>query len=101
MRRFVSYTFVSYTIVAGLLAAGVVVALIGFGLPVGARAAVERGVAVQSVDRTHKGNRLRSPAAAEKPQPVQRPSFIMVGCEAVFSPLSASAQANFVSRCVV
>ena len=92
----------TYAIAPTLLAAAVGVPLVGFGLPVGARASVEPGFAVQSVNRAHKGDRLRMPTAAEKPQPPRQPRpTIMVGCEPVFSTLTASASANFSGRCVV
>lgn len=54
----------------------------------------------QSVDRTLKGNRLQLPATVNKQEvPKNAPTRIMVGCDPVFSPLSASASANFAGRC--
>ncbi len=97
--------YASYLVTASILAAalGVVVPLIGFGVPVGARTTVGRDAIVQSVNRTHKGNRLRihiqMPATIERPQPIRRSPTILVGCEPLFSPLSASAT-NFPSRCL-
>ena len=102
MRRVVSY---SIAVLFLATAIGVLVPLFGFGLPFGASATVEPGGSVQSVNRTHKGNRLSVPVSAEQrqqtPTPTRTPGTIMVGCDPAFSPLAASAQANFSSRCVV
>ena len=100
MRRVVSY---SVAVLFLATAIGVLVPLFGFGLPFGASATVEPGGPVQSVNRAHKANRL-VPVSAEKrqptPAPTHRPGTIMVGCDPAFSPLAASAQANFSSRCI-
>ncbi len=95
MRGFMSY------ILAGILVAiamAFIAPLAGLSLSVGARSTVERGYAVQSVNRAHKGDRLMLPAAADQPQlPVKSPAIksptVLVGCEPVFSALSASAHA--------
>ena len=108
MRGFTSY------IVAGILVAiatAFIAPLAGLSLTVGARSTVEGGYAVQSVNRSHKGDRLMLPAAAGQPQvPVKSPASksptVLVGCEPVFSPLSASAHAilpngDMLGLCVV
>ena len=65
MRGFASY------MLAGIL---VVVAMdfiappVGLGLPVGAWPTVEQGSLVQSVNRSHKGDRLNVPTAVDKSQ---------------------------------
>lgn len=91
--------FVSYVIVAMLLAIAMV-SVIPLVEPVGASSTVAHGP-VQSVNRAHKGDRLSLPVASGKSQPPRQLPTIMVGCEPVFSPLSASARANFSSRCIV
>lgn len=93
MRELVSY------VIAGAL----VISALGFlappaGLAVGISAQTVQGL--QTVDRRHKGNRLPEPAAAVRKQaPARRPAM-MTGCDPAFSPLSASAKANFAARCV-
>jgi hypothetical protein len=92
MRGFASY------VVAGIL---VVLALDFFASPVGLGLAVASGPAVdqtQIVVRNHKGDRLSVPASGGK-TPVNLPTML-VGCDPAFSPLSASAQANFSARCI-
>jgi len=92
MRGFASY------VVAGIL---VVLSLDFIAPPVGLGLAVASGPAVdqtQTVLRSHKGDRLRGRAAGGK-TPSKFPT-VLVGCEPVFSPLSASAQANFSGRCI-
>jgi hypothetical protein len=97
MRGFISY------VVAGIL---VVVAMdfiappVGLGLAVGAWPAVEQGPVVQSVIRTNKSDRLSVPATIGKQQAPRKSPTMLVGCDPVFSPLSASAQANFPGRCI-
>ncbi len=100
MRRYTSYLIAACLLA---MAFGIIVPLIGFGVPVGARTTVSRDAIVQSVNRTHKGNRLRvhiqMPATIERPPPIRRSPTILVGCEPLFSPLSASAT-NIPSRCL-
>jgi hypothetical protein len=98
MRGLASY------LVAGILA---VLALdfiappVGLGFALGAWPSVENVSIVQSVNRTSKTDRLVVPTSTvEKQQSPHRPPVVMVGCDPVFSPLSASAQANFAGRCV-
>ena len=101
MRRVISY---SVAVCLWATAIGVLVPLFGFGLPFGASATVEPGGLIQSVNRTHKGNRLPVPVSAEKrqqtPAPTRTRPTVMAGCDPAFSHLVASAQANFSSRCV-
>jgi len=73
---------------------------IGFGLPVGARPTVEQGSLVQSVNRSNKGDRLNVPVAVDKSHAPRQSPTILVGCDPVFSPLSASARANIARHCV-
>jgi hypothetical protein len=98
MRGFVSY------IVAGIL---VVLALdfiappVGLGLALGAWPSVQDALIVQSVNRTSKTDRLFVPrSTVRKKQLPHKSPAVMVGCDPVFSPLSASAQANFSGRCI-
>jgi hypothetical protein len=98
MRGFASY------LVAGIL---VVMALDVIARPAGLSIAIngwptpQPNSTWQSVDRTLKGNRLILPTAVkQQPPPKKAPARIMVGCDPVFSPLSASTSANFAGRCV-
>lgn len=97
MRGFASY------VVAGIM---VVLALdfmappVGLGLAVGAWPAVEQGSTLQAVNRTNKSDRLSVPATVGKQQAPRKSPTMLVGCDPVFSPLSASAQANFSGRCI-
>lgn len=89
-------------ILAGIL---VVLALdfigppVGLGMSVSAWPAVDPGQVVQSVVRAHKADRLSLPANTATPQNLKSPATL-VGCDPVFSPLSASARANFAGRCL-
>jgi hypothetical protein len=91
----------AFYIVAGIL---VVLALdfiappVGLGLALGAWPSVQ---IVQSVNRTSKTDRLFVPRSTVRKQQLPHKSpAVMVGCDPVFSPLSASAQANFSGRCI-
>jgi len=59
-------------------------------------------VAIQSVNRTLKGDRLRMSATVAKRQapPAKPRSPVIVGCEPLFSPLVVSAHSNFAGRCI-
>ena len=74
----------------------------GIGLPVAAWPAIDAG-SLQYVDRTHKGDRLTVPATVvdkrQVPATARRPGML-IGCDPVFSPLSAAARLNFAGRCV-
>ncbi len=93
---------------AAYLVAGIMVVLamdliappVGLGLSVAAWPALEHGSTLQSVDRVHKTDRLRVPATVDKQQIPRKPPAVLVGCDPVFSPLSASAYANFSGRCI-
>ena len=97
MRWFASY------VVAGIL---VVLAMdflappIGLSLPVGAWPEVAQNSLIISVNRTNKGDRLMVPKTIGKQQAPRKSPTILVGCDPVFSPLSASARVNFPGRCI-
>ena len=99
MRGFAIY-LVAGTLV--VLALDLIAPPVGLGLALGAGPAVEHDSIVQSVNRNHKADRLVVPKTTVVKQQLPRklPVVIMVGCDPVFSPLSASAQANFSGRCV-
>lgn len=94
-----------------MLALGMIAPAAWLGLPVGARPVVERGTTIQSVDRSHKSDRLVVPVTVigKSPTPAtennqQRPATpvrILEGCDPVFSPLSSGARANLPGRCAV
>ncbi len=96
MRGFALYVVAGSLVV---LAMDLIAPPVGLGLSVGAWPVVEQGSALQSVDRTNKGDRMPGPTMVGKQQPVNSPR-VLIGCEPVFSPLSASAQANYSRRCV-
>ena len=93
---------------AAYLLAGILVALaldflaspVGLGRPVGAWPVVEGAATLQSVDRTNKTDRVFVSTAIDKQQAPRKSPAMMVGCDPVFSPLSASAHANFSGRCL-
>jgi len=73
------------------LAIGAAASDVDWGFAVRARTLSPPGAIVQSVDRTHKGNRLDQAVTRVGKEP-SAPQTIMDGCEAAASPLSASAQ---------
>jgi hypothetical protein len=95
--------------VASYLLAGILVVLAldmfappaGLGLSVNAWSVVPPGETLQYVDRSNKGDRLNTAVTTVDKQPLRKPSKMMDGCDPVFSPLSASASANFPGRCAV
>ena len=97
MRGCVSYVTAGVVV---MLSMDLIVPPVGLGLVVGARPAVDRSSALQSVDRKHKGERMPALTIIGKQQlPLKLPA-VLIGCEPVFSPLSASTHANFPGRCV-
>jgi hypothetical protein len=97
MRGFVSYVVAAILLV---LAMDFIAPSVGIGLAVGAGPAVDQGPVVQSVIRTNKSDRLSVPGTIGKQQAPRKSPTTLVGCDPVFSPLSASAQANFSGRCI-
>ena len=97
MRGFASYLVAGILVV---LAMDFIAPPVGLGVAVGAWPAVESGATLQSVDRTLKSDRLSVSTTVDKQQVPRKPSAVLVGCDPVFSPLSASARANFSGRCV-
>lgn len=97
MRGLILYLVMGIFVVSVL---DIVAPPLGFGLTAGASAVSERDLIPQTVDRTNKSDRLAVPAAVGKEQKPRKSPVVLVGCELVFSPLSASARANFVGRCV-
>jgi hypothetical protein len=98
MRGFALY-LVAGTLV--VLAMDLIAPPVGLGLAVGAWPAVEQDSIVQSVNRSNKADRLLVPTTTVgKQQSPPKSPAVMVGCDPVFSPLSASASANVSGRCV-
>lgn len=109
MRGIASY------LVAGtlaVLALGMIVPASWLGLPVRARAVMESGSALQSVNRDAKSDRLVVPVTvigkkpsttvdSQQQQAPVIPAKILEGCDPVFSPLSSGARANQPGRCAV
>lgn len=110
MRGVTSYLLAGIFVV---LALAFVAPAAWLGLPVGARTVVEPGIALQTVDRTNKSDRLTVPMTVVGKKPAVpatvvskerapvTPVKILDGCDPVFSPLSTSAQANLPGRCAV
>lgn len=73
------------------LAVGVTASDVDWGFAVRAGPAAPAGTVIQSVDRTHKGDRLDMSVTRVGKEPIQ-PQKLMDGCEAAASPLSRSAQ---------
>jgi hypothetical protein len=97
MRGFLSYVLIGIVIV---IAMDAIVPPAGLGLATGAWPAAEPKETGQVVDRAHKSDRLPAPLANGRrmiPSPVPA---VLVGCEPVFSSLSASSRANFSGRCI-
>jgi hypothetical protein len=84
-----------------VLAMDAVAPPVGIGLPALAWPSV-RGDAQtqQTVNRAGKGDRLPLPLARKSLRPAPPSPRILVGCEPVFSPLSAAARSNHSGRCV-
>lgn len=96
MRNFVAYLFAGSVAV---LAIGAVVPSAGRGW-VGASPSLSDSFAGQVVDRTMKGDRLRVPLTTGRRNLPPSTPKVLVGCEPVFSSLSASSRANFSGRCL-
>lgn len=103
MRGFATYLLAGMAVV---LAMDFLAPPVGIRPSLGAWPAVPADATIQSVDRTHKGDRLVVPATiigkqqgADEPRKPRKPDRLLAGCDPVFSPLSASAYANFPRRC--
>lgn len=72
----------------------------GFGFDFGARLALGSDPVIQSVDRTHKSERITVPKLAGERQAPIKPPAMLVGCDPAFSPLTPAARANFPARCI-
>ena len=103
MRGFATYLLAGLAVVLALEFSTLAV---GFRPSLGAWPVIPAGATVQSVDRTHKGDRLLVPATiigkqqgTDAPRKPRKPDKLLAGCDPVFSPLSASAYANFPRRC--
>jgi hypothetical protein len=71
----------------------------GMGLNISAWPQIEDS-ATQTVNRADKQNRLPLPVANKRPLPAAPAQHVLVGCEPVFSPLSAAAKLNYPGRCM-
>ncbi len=99
MRGFASYLMAGLLVVLALDMVSAPI-LLGFAR-VGASPAVFNGdAALQSVNRTNKGDRIPVTTIGKRqPEPPRGPT-VLTGCEPAFSPLAASARANFARSCV-
>ena len=97
MRGVMSYCLAGIVV---LLAMDAIAPPAGLGLAIGTWPSLDGTVAEQVIDRTHKGDRLQVPVAnSGRTSPPSAPAML-IGCEPVFSSLSASSRANFAGRCV-
>ncbi len=95
MRGFASYSMAAFFVV---LALDMIAPPAGFGFsPV--TAAPADNAALYNVNRTNKGDRAPMMTVG-KQQPDQQAPKMLPGCDPAFSPLSASARANFARSCV-
>jgi hypothetical protein len=96
MRGFASY------LIAGsfaVLALGMVAPPAGVGISaVDAAQAAANYAPLHTVDRTNKGDRIPMTTIG-KTQPEPQAPKMLAGCDPAFSPLSASARANFARSC--
>lgn len=98
MREFLSYTLAAILVIVALAA---IVPPAGLGVAIGAPPTnTEENATGQIVDRAHKADRLQLPLANGRRVSPPRAPAVMIGCEPVFSSLSASSRANFPGRCV-
>jgi hypothetical protein len=105
MRGLVSYLFAGIMVMFAIefLAAPIGLAFIASPSEAAQAAVLHQTIVDDAgiVDRSHKGDRLTSPASASESPAVIRPAGRMiVGCDPVFSPLSAAARLNYPGRCV-
>lgn len=97
MRGFASYLISG---VFAMLALGIIAPPAGLGFsPVGAAPAAKTQAPLHIVDRANKGDRIPVTAIGKR-QPEQPAPKMLAGCDPAFSPLSASARANFARSCV-
>ena len=100
MRGFMSYLVAGVVVV---LAMDLIAPPVGLGMVMVAWPVAKNVSAVQFVNRTHKGDRLQVPQAPIASDHQKAPSTApatLVGCESVFSSLSANARLNFAGRCL-
>lgn len=95
--------FAAYLLIGGLAAVAMaLVTVAGVDFAVVARPVVEPGQLIQSVDRTHKSDRLDfGTVSAPAVPPLQKePTTLPIGCEPAFSALAGPARSNYLSRCI-
>jgi hypothetical protein len=100
MRGFTSYLLAGFVVV---LAMDLIAPPIGLGMSLVAWPAAKEAPIVQIVNRTHKGDRLQVlqvPTASDHQKAPSVAPATLVGCEPVFSSLSANAKLNFAGRCL-
>ena len=97
MRGVISYVLAGVVV---MLAIDMIAPPVGLGVAVFAWPGANENALVQNVNRTHKGDRLQVPAATSRRIAPPDAPAMPIGCEAVFSSLSADARMNFPGRCV-
>ncbi len=97
MRGFMSYLVAGVVVV---LAMDLIAPPVGLGMVMVAGPVAKNDSAVQFVNRTHKGDRLQVPIASDHQKAPSTAPATLVGCESVFSSLSANAKLNFAGRCL-
>ena len=97
MRTFTGYVMIGLLAVTAMSLATIA----GLDLTAGARPMPEQGGLIQSVDRTHKGNRLDMPAQVGSETPkVKQQIALPEGCEPAFSPLMSPDRPTVTGHCV-
>ncbi len=97
MRGFTSYLVAGFVVV---LALDLIAPPVGLGMALVTWPAAKAAPIVQIVNRTHKGDRLLVPVASDRQKAPPAAPATLVGCEFVFSSLSANARLNFAGRCL-
>jgi hypothetical protein len=100
MRGFISYLVAGFVVV---LTMDLIAPPVGLGMVLVAWPAAKTAPTVQFVNRTHKGDRLEVlhvPTASDHQKAPSVAPATLVGCESVFSSLSANARLNFAGRCL-
>lgn len=97
MRGFIWYLVAGFAVV---LTMDLIAPPVGLGMALVTWPAAKSEPAAQFVNRTHKGDRLPVPVVSHRQKAPSVAPETLVGCETVFSSLSANARLNFAGRCL-
>ena len=97
MRAFADYLLIGVLAVAAMS----LITVASVDLTAGARPMPEQGGLIQSVDRSHKGNRLDMPSKVGSETPKAKKQIALPdGCEPAFSPLMPAERPSLTGHCV-